>query len=148
MGAFTHPQAGRNVGFAAGNNLALAECDSACDYVALLNPDAFAAPDWLERLVEAAHRHPEAAAWRSRQLCDHDPSVLDGTGDCYHLSGTAWRARHGQRQEPRDLRAREILPRVPPPLCIGAASYSSLGGLTSIIFATWKTWTWDFGCGC
>ena len=53
-------QAGRNVGFAAGNNLALAECDSACDYVALLNPDAFAAPDWLERLVEAAHQHPEA----------------------------------------------------------------------------------------
>ena len=127
-------QAGRNVGFAAGNNLALAECDSACDYVALLNPDAFAAPDWLERLVEAAHQHPEAAAWGSRQLCDHDPSVLDGTGDCYHLSGTAWRARHGQRQAPRDLRAREIF--AP---CAAAALYrrsvlQQLGGFDEHYF--------------
>ena len=127
-------RADRNLGFAAGNNWALAECDSTYDYVALLNPDAFAAPDWLERLVEAAQQHPEAAAWGSRQLCDHDPDVLDGTGDCYHLSGTAWRARHGQRQEPWDLQAREIF--AP---CAAAALYrrgvlQQLGGFDEHYF--------------
>jgi GT2 family glycosyltransferase len=41
-----------NLGFAGGNNAALAECDT--EFVALLNPDAFPEPDWLERLLAAA----------------------------------------------------------------------------------------------
>jgi len=45
-------EAGANLGFAAGNNLAAAQALG--DWLALINPDAFAAPDWLERLLEAA----------------------------------------------------------------------------------------------
>ena len=78
-----------NLGFAAGNNAAIAECDS--DYIALLNPDAFPERDWLEQLLEAAHSHPEFSFFGSRQLCESNPEILDGVGDSYHISGLMWR---------------------------------------------------------
>ena len=95
-----------NLGFAAGNNRALELCQT--EWVALLNPDAFAAPQWLEQLLLGAARHPDAAALGSRQLCHETPHLLDGTGDCYHLSGLAWREHHGQAQTPAHLHEREI----------------------------------------
>ena len=90
-----------NLGFAAANNHAIAQCHT--EYVALLNPDAFAAPDWLEQLLQAARAHPQAAAFGSRQLCHEDPTRLDGIGDCYHWSGMAWREGHGRIQQARHL---------------------------------------------
>jgi GT2 family glycosyltransferase len=95
-----------NLGFAAGNNLALHNCNT--EFVALLNPDAFPEPDWLEKLLQAAADHPDVAAFGSRQLCHHDPSLLDGIGDSYHLSGLVWRDRHATPQTPADLIPREI----------------------------------------
>jgi GT2 family glycosyltransferase len=95
-----------NLGFAGGNNRALADCGT--EFVALLNPDAFPKNDWLERLLEAARANPEAAAFGSRQLCHADPEVLDGIGDIYHISGLAWREHYGMRQQGRDLVSREI----------------------------------------
>lgn len=75
-----------NLGFAAANNLAINLCQ-AMDYIALLNPDAFPASDWLAELVTAAERHPEAAAFASRLVCDADISLLDGAGDSLSISG-------------------------------------------------------------
>ena len=95
-----------NLGFAAANNHAIAQCHT--EYVALLNPDAFAAPDWLEQLLQAARAHPQAAAFGSRQLCHEDPTLLDGIGDCYHWSGMAWREGHGKPQQARHLIESEI----------------------------------------
>lgn len=95
-----------NLGFAAGNNLALSRCDT--EFVALLNPDAFPEPEWLERLLAAAQAHPEAAAFGCRQVSMEDPGILDGIGDSYHLSGLVWRHRHGSRLENSDLVPREI----------------------------------------
>lgn len=95
-----------NLGFAAGNNHALKQCTT--EFVALLNPDAFAATKWLEHLRAAADQYPQAAAFGSRQLCHEAPGMLDGTGDCYHASGLAWRQHHGKAQTPAHLEAREI----------------------------------------
>ena len=95
-----------NLGFAGGNNATLAECTT--EFVALLNPDAFPEPDWLERLLAAAGAHPDVAAFGSRQLCQGNPKVLDGIGDSYHMSGLAWRERHGARQQTSDLIPQEI----------------------------------------
>jgi GT2 family glycosyltransferase len=95
-----------NLGFAGGNNAAFAHIDT--EFVALLNPDAFPAPDWLERLLAAAKAHPNASAFGSRQLCACDPEVLDGIGDSYHMSGLVWRERYGHRQRERDLASGEI----------------------------------------
>lgn len=83
-----------NIGFAAGNNLAIERIHD-CEWVALLNPDAFPHNTWLERLLEAAARHPEHACFASRQLSATDRERLDGAGDVYHVSGMHWRRGHG-----------------------------------------------------
>ena len=95
-----------NLGFADGNNQALARCDT--EFVALLNPDAFPEPDWLERLLAAASSHPDVAAFGSRQLCQGSPEILDGIGDSYHMSGLVWRDRYGGQQLAKDLVPQEI----------------------------------------
>jgi N-acetylglucosaminyl-diphospho-decaprenol L-rhamnosyltransferase len=78
-----------NLGFAAANNRAAQSARGT--WLALLNPDAFPEPDWLERLLEATRRHPEAAIFGSTQLQDTDPSRLDGCGDAYFAPGLPWR---------------------------------------------------------
>lgn len=98
--------AGANLGFAAANNLAVSMC--ATEFVALLNPDAFPATDWLGRLVAAASRHPGAAAFGSRQMLADHPDRLDGVGDAYHVSGLSWREGHGCTPCPADDIEREI----------------------------------------
>ena len=105
-GALDIQRMGSNMGFAAGNNHALKQCTS--EFVALLNPDAFAAADWLAHLRAAADQNPQAASFGSRQLSHEVPDILDGTGDCYHASGLAWRQHHGHRQSAAHLQARDI----------------------------------------
>ncbi len=85
---------GHNLGFAAGNNLALKHAGGA-QWIALLNPDAFPEPDWLERLVLATFAYPGFSFFGSRMLLADAPQLLDGTGDMYHASGMAWRRDHG-----------------------------------------------------
>jgi GT2 family glycosyltransferase len=85
----------RNLGFAAANNLAARRAGEV-EWLALLNPDAFAEPDWLERLLAAAAACPDCASFGARLVDAHDPGRLDGTGDVYHPSGLAWRRDHGR----------------------------------------------------
>jgi GT2 family glycosyltransferase len=86
---------GRNAGFAAANNVAVRRTD--CDWVALVNPDAFPEPEWLETLVEAAVAAPDCASFGSRLMLAGEDDVLDGEGDCYAVNGFAWRRHHGRR---------------------------------------------------
>lgn len=95
-----------NLGFAAANNFALAKCDS--EFVALLNPDAFPEPEWLEHLLAAAESNPDVAAFGSRQLCESDHETIDGIGDSYHMSGLVWRLRYGRKMTPDDMVSREV----------------------------------------
>jgi GT2 family glycosyltransferase len=83
-----------NVGFAAANNLGVRMCGD-CDFVALLNPDAFPEPGWLEQLLTAAVAYPEYGFFASRLVVADDSVTLDGTGDEYHVSGLAWRRDQG-----------------------------------------------------
>lgn len=87
-----------NHGFAAGNNLLAREASG--DWLVLLNPDAFPEPDWLERLLAATTRWPEAAMFGSTQRAYGTPGVLDGAGDVYHASGVPYRAGYGRRMDP------------------------------------------------
>jgi len=96
-----------NLGFAAGNNLAIADAAPA-RWVALLNPDAVAHEDWLERLVEAGERHPEFSMFGCRMLADAAGEYLDGVGDAYHVCGLPWRVGHGAPAAGRFEAAREI----------------------------------------
>lgn len=84
-----------NLGFARANNLGVVALHD-CEWVALLNPDAFPEPGWLAALLAATQRHPGAASFASRLMRDGAPGVLDGAGDVYHASGLVWRHGHGQ----------------------------------------------------
>ena len=94
---------GGNVGFAAANNEG-ARAAADCDWIALLNPDAFPEPDWLAELVAASRRHPDCSLIGSRLVQAEAPGRLDGTGDVYHVSGLAWRRDH---RRPADAGAAE-----------------------------------------
>lgn len=83
---------GTNTGFAAGSNRGIREAGD-CEAVALLNPDAFPEPRWLEALLAAAEAHPGHVAFGSRMLAG-TPGLLDGIGDAYHVSGRPWRVGH------------------------------------------------------
>jgi GT2 family glycosyltransferase len=106
-----------NVGFARANNIA-AEAARGFDAIALLNPDAVAEPDWLEALVSAMEREPDAAGFASQMLLASTPQYLDGAGDSYHVSGRAWR--NGHRLPSRDWPAKDVEVFAP---CAAAALY-------------------------
>lgn len=89
-----------NIGFAAGNNLALSKVSDS-DWVALLNPDAYPAPDWLSQLASATINYPGFDIFSSQLLNAANSNRIDGEGDSYHFSGIAWRRRHGQKYRPR-----------------------------------------------
>lgn len=88
-----------NVGFAAANNLAVKKLDDV-EWIALLNPDAYAEPGWLENLMYAVEEHPEFSFFGSRMLAMKE-NILDGTGDVYHVSGACWRRDHGKSADRR-----------------------------------------------
>ncbi|MCW5724809.1 MAG: glycosyltransferase family 2 protein [Maricaulaceae bacterium] len=82
-----------NLGFAGANNQAAALARAR--WLALLNPDAFAKPDWLEQLLAATKRWPEARLFGSTQLAADQPGYLDGAGDVYHVTGMPYRGGFG-----------------------------------------------------
>lgn len=108
----------RNLGFAAANNLGFRYCGSV-DFIALLNPDAFPRPEWLERLVAAHERHPGYACFASRQLVHSDDSILDGAGDYLTLAGKPGRRGYGKRAAGKYLNCEPIFSP-----CAAAALYT------------------------
>jgi GT2 family glycosyltransferase len=107
----------QNVGFAAANNLGAHLARG--HWLALLNSDAFPEPDWLEKLLRAAERHPECSFFASRQLQANSPQLLDGAGDAVHISGLAWRRYAGYPAASFGLESREVFSP-----CAAAALYS------------------------
>ncbi|MEL6686241.1 MAG: glycosyltransferase family 2 protein [Pseudomonadota bacterium] len=91
-------EAGDNLGFAAGNNLAAKRARG--DWIVTLNPDAFAEPDWLAALDRAIKRNPGVTMLGSMQITADLPEgtepTFDGTGDEYSVYGVAYRAGYGK----------------------------------------------------
>lgn len=77
-----------NIGYAAATNAAARLAEGY--WLALLNPDAFPEPDWLEQLIQAAAQFPNSF-FACRQIQADRPRLLDGEGDLYHVSGLAQR---------------------------------------------------------
>jgi len=78
-----------NLGFAAAVNQGAKAATGR--WLALLNPDAYADPDWLARLVAASEANPDVHCFTSRQLMAEDPTKLDGLGDVMALAGYPFR---------------------------------------------------------
>jgi GT2 family glycosyltransferase len=72
-------ETGANLGFAEAANAGIDASRS--DWVATLNNDAVAAPDWIARLRESAgSAGPSVGAFQSRVLFRHDRARLNSTG--------------------------------------------------------------------
>jgi len=84
-----------NLGFAGGNNVGARLARGR--WLALLNPDAEAAPDWLGAVMRAVERRPTYRMVACLQVSLHQPDRLDGAGDCYLAYGFAWRGGFGRR---------------------------------------------------
>lgn len=97
----------KNIGFAAGNNH-LFRYATGCQWVALVNPDAFLEPDWLSKMLSAAIVHPEYSFFASRLVQAANHEMLDGDGDTMHVCGLAWRQGHGQSITQGTIEPREI----------------------------------------
>jgi len=81
---------GANPGFAGAVNRGIERALSlGADYVALLNNDATAEPQWLERLIDTAEAHPQAGIVTSKFLL-RDGVHIDSTGDFYSSWGWAY----------------------------------------------------------
>jgi len=76
----------RNLGFAKGNNLVLAQ--SHCDYVLVLNPDCIIEPDTIERMVRVMEEHSDAGM-AGALLVNADGSEQAG---CRRFVPTPWRS--------------------------------------------------------
>ncbi len=124
----------QNTGFARGNNLAINAASGESEWIALINPDAFAEANWLEELLLAARQNPAFDVFGSKLLNAANPSILDGAGDAYHVSGLAWRTGHGAPVSAVTDIAREIFSP-----CAAAALYRrtallKLGGFDEDFF--------------
>jgi GT2 family glycosyltransferase len=86
-----------NLGFARGNNLAIRASATESEWIVLLNPDAYVEPRWLEALLSAACDYPDFDVFGSKLVNATDPTLLDGAGDVYHVSGLVWRMGHGAK---------------------------------------------------
>lgn len=75
----------KNYGFAKANNIAIEACRS--KYVALINNDAIADQNWLEYLVDALEKNPQAGFAASKMMNFNIPDTIDRAGDGYSIAG-------------------------------------------------------------
>lgn len=122
-----------NAGFAVANNIA-AKMASDCEWIALLNPDAFAEPDWLERLITAARENPDFSFFGSRTLNAADPRLLDGAGDVYHVSGMVWRRGYGLSVDAFDPPTGEVFAPCAAAAMYKTADFLAVGGFDETHF--------------
>ena len=115
-----------NTGFATANNLAVNQAGD-CDWIAFLNPDAFARPDWLENLMRAVECFPDVKMFGSHML-GYENDLIDGTGDIYHVSGVAWRRDHGMKASEINRQSGEIFSPCAAASLISRGAFLAVGG--------------------
>ena len=134
--AITHPQvrqiaAGSNLGFTGGMNLAARHATG--DWLALINPDAIAAPDWLARLMAATLAYPKVGCFTSRQLMADSSGRLDGLGDVMSISGFPYRGGY-KHPDPGDTVVGEVFSACGGAMLIRRDLFEAMGGFDERLF--------------
>jgi GT2 family glycosyltransferase len=122
---------GENLGFAAAVNQGARIARGR--WLALLNPDAFAAPDWLEALAAAADANPGVKSFASRQLMAEDPTKLDGLGDVMALAGYPFRGGY-THADPGAVAPGWVFSACGGAMMIDRALFLAMGGLDERLF--------------
>ncbi|MFL5297428.1 MAG: glycosyltransferase family 2 protein [Phenylobacterium sp.] len=120
-----------NLGFAAAVNEGARAARGR--WLALLNPDAFAEPAWLERLTAAAEANPAVHAFASRQLMADDPTKLDGLGDVMALAGYPFRGGY-THADPGPVEPGWVFSACGGAMLIGRDLFLALGGFDERLF--------------
>ncbi|MCA8948533.1 MAG: glycosyltransferase family 2 protein, partial [Planctomycetes bacterium] len=109
-----------NLGFTGGNHTAMrsALADPGVEFVALLNNDAAAEPDWLSRLASCAAADPRIGVVAGTMLFYDDPGTIENTGVVLLRSGEAM-----PRDRGRPAAAAATARRDPIGACGGAVLY-------------------------
>jgi GT2 family glycosyltransferase len=120
-----------NAGFAAAVNQAARTARGR--WLALLNPDAFAEPEWLARLVAAAQANPGVRSFASRQLMAEDPTRLDGLGDVMALAGYPFRGGYA-RPDPGPIAPGWVFSACGGAMLIDRELFLAIGGFDERLF--------------
>ncbi|WP_347340330.1 glycosyltransferase family 2 protein [Phenylobacterium glaciei] len=134
--AAAHPhvrfvEAGANLGFAAGVNFAAQLATGR--WMALINPDAFADPDWLATLMAATGTWPDVKCFSSRQLMAEDPTLLDGLGDVMSGAGFPFRGGYMGR-DPGPVAAGQVFSACGGAMLVERDFFLTLGGFDERLF--------------
>ncbi|MBL6996153.1 glycosyltransferase family 2 protein [Desulfobacula sp.] len=97
---------GKNHGFAGGNNRGIEIARG--KYVALINNDALASPQWLSSMVETAESDRRVGAVASIIIDGNSPDVLDSCGVGIGLDGMSRQAMRGM-PAPELIQPKEVL---------------------------------------
>ena len=79
---------GENLGFCGGNNRGIENAAGA--YIATLNNDAVARPDWIEELLKVMGHSERIGMCASKMLFYDRGDIINSTGICISKSGAAW----------------------------------------------------------
>jgi N-acetylglucosaminyl-diphospho-decaprenol L-rhamnosyltransferase len=121
-----------NVGFASANNIGARECRA--PWLATLNPDTVAEPDWLEEMHKGTQRYANARVFGATLIDAENPKLADGFGDVLSIAGIPWRG--GRGHPVADLPNHDIEVFAP---CAAAAlydrrSFTNVGGFDETFF--------------
>ncbi len=94
-------QENQNLGFAGGVNAGIRS--SRGNWIAVLNNDTEAAPEWLSECVRAMENHPDASFLACRILSLDDRSRIYSAGDCFLRAGIGYR-RGQEKPDHEDFR--------------------------------------------
>jgi GT2 family glycosyltransferase len=90
-----------NDGFGEGNNVGAKYAKG--EYLAFLNPDTLVEPGWLDAMIVALKRHPEAGLATSRIVMMDNPDEINTCGNTVHYTGLTLCRGLGRPREAYDM---------------------------------------------
>ncbi len=95
-----------NTGFSKAVNIGIKKARGI--YIALLNNDTEAHPDWLRNLKSASKKYPQYYFFASKILCFDKRDTIDSAGDGIYINGRAYRRGHYQKDSPEFNKEQEV----------------------------------------
>ena len=87
-----------NLGFSGANNKALNIAEG--EYILFLNADVFLRSDYIDHCISVLETHPECASVQGKLLKEHDPTLIDSTGNVVTRAFWAFNEHHLDRDFP------------------------------------------------